>query len=81
MAGSLSLGLFRSNPRAYAMRDDLRGQGYEVEVFQRPRYRDEAWIALSNADREALAWPERTGDLPGYPGMSIEPGECQGDTD
>ena len=76
LAGSLSLGLFRSGEGARELRGDLQGQGYDAQIFQRPRYRDEAWVALDDAGRQALGWPGETGLVPGFESLFLEEDSC-----
>ncbi|MEP5766722.1 MAG: SPOR domain-containing protein [Halieaceae bacterium] len=76
LAGSLSLGLFRSEERAVAVREKVRGQGYPAEIYRRPRSREEAWIALDDAGREALEWPDTAGLLAGYEGLQLRQRDC-----
>jgi hypothetical protein len=76
LAGSLSIGLFRSSERAGSMQNRLREQGYQAEIYTRSRIRDEAWIALDDAGRTALEWPDREGPLPGYVGMMLRERPC-----
>lgn len=76
LAGSLSLGLFRSSKRAEAMQSRLQEQGYSAEIYPRSRVRDEAWIALDDSERTALEWPDIEGPLPGYAGMTIRERPC-----
>jgi hypothetical protein len=77
LAGSLSLGLFRAGERARALREDLRNRGYDADIYQRPRYRDEAWIALDDEAREALGWPATAGAVPGFDRVMLEEQSCE----
>jgi hypothetical protein len=76
LAGGLSLGLFRSVERARVLRDDLLNRGYSADIYPRPRYRDEAWIALDDAGREALGWPAIVGAVPGFERVILEERSC-----
>ncbi|MDJ0879472.1 MAG: hypothetical protein QNI86_12715 [Halieaceae bacterium] len=77
LAGSLSVGLFRSERRAIAVRDSLRSRGYEqVEIYKRPRFAELPWITLDRAGRVALGWPAEEGDLPGYEDLRLLAVEC-----
>ena len=70
------MGLFRSEDRAQAMQERLRISGFAANIYPRPRYRDEAWIALDEPTRMALGWPDQGGELPGYEGITLRPREC-----
>ena len=76
LAGSLSIGLFRSQKRAESMQGRLQEQGYPAEIYPRSRVRDEAWILLDDPGRTALGWPDREGALPGYAGMILKERAC-----
>lgn len=65
LAGGLSVGLFRSEQGAGTLRDQLRARGYQAEIYARDRYRDEAWVALDDAARELLRWPDEAGEIKG----------------
>jgi len=76
LSGDLSLGLFRSPDGARALRERLRAQGFPAEIFERPRSREEAWLALTGADLEALGWVSVTGYLRDYPQLQLQSREC-----
>ena len=76
LSGNLSLGLFRSADGAEILAARVREAGYPVEIFLRPRYREEAWIALADDARTALGWSEEPGLLLQHPEMRIEEQEC-----
>ena len=76
LAGSLSMGLFRSEQRALAFRDRLLKTGYAADIYQRTTYREQPWIALDDSGRVALDWPGREGALPGYRDLSLLLREC-----
>ena len=76
LAGSLSLGLFRSGEGARELRGELQAAGYAAEIYQRPRYRDEAWVELDDAGRQAMGWPADTGPVEGFEGLLLEEGSC-----
>ena len=76
LTGDLSLGLFRSQGRAEAVRTSLREKDYPAEIFLRPRSREEAWIALDNAALQALGWPAEEGEPPDRPDMTLRERPC-----
>lgn len=76
LAGSLSMGLFRSEQRAVAFRDRLLRTGYAADIYQRTTYREQPWIALDEGGRVALDWPAREGGVPGYRELSLLVREC-----
>jgi len=76
LTGDLSLGLFRSPDGARALRERLRAQDFPAEIFERPRSREEAWLALTGADLEALGWVSVTGYLRDYPQLQLQSREC-----
>ena len=81
LAGSLSLGLFRSEQRAIAVRDTLRSRGYErVDIYKRPAFADQPWITLDDAGRAALDWPAEEGELPGYEDLRLLAVDCPADS-
>ena len=55
LAGSLSLGLFRSEERAIALRNQLQSRGYVVEIFPRPAFREQPWAAIDDQARDDQA--------------------------
>jgi hypothetical protein len=76
LAGNLSMGVFRSEERARAVRDRLLREGYAAEVFLRARFREQPWIALDDRAREALGWPAREGSVAGYAGLRLMRTDC-----
>ena len=76
MTGNLSLGLFRSQERARTVAKNVRGQGYPVEIYLRTRSREEAWIALEDADLAALDWVAAPGNLRDYPQLRLQERDC-----
>ncbi len=76
LSDNLSLGLFRSADGAELLAARIREAGYPVETFLRPRYREEAWIALADDARTALGWSEEPGLLLQHPEMRIEQRDC-----
>lgn len=76
LAGSLSMGLFRSEQRAIAMRDTLRGMGYEADIYERQAFAEQPWITLDEGERVALDWPAVEGELPGYEDLRLLAVEC-----
>ncbi len=76
LAGSLSLGLFRSEQRAIAVRDSLRSRGYQAEIHKRQAFAEQPWINLDEAGRVALDWPAQEGELPGYDNLRLLNVEC-----
>ncbi|MEE4191920.1 MAG: hypothetical protein V2I66_10070 [Halieaceae bacterium] len=76
LAGSLSMGLFRSEQRAIAMRDTLRGMGYEADIYERQAFAEQPWITLDESARVALDWPAVEGELPGYDDLRLLAVEC-----
>ena len=81
LAGSLSLGLFRSEERAQALRDRLRGQGHQAGIYPRPAFREQPWAAISDRAREALGWPAEAGPLPGFDAVELRERDCPGDAE
>lgn len=76
LAGSLSMGLFRSEERAIAVRDTLRSRGYQADIFKRPAFAEQPWISLDDRARVALDWPALEGNLPGYEALRLLSVEC-----
>jgi len=76
LEGSLSLGLFRSEEGALAVRDKARNMNYAADIYLRPRLRDEAWIALVETDLTALSWPREEGAVPGYDALLLQQRDC-----
>ncbi len=76
LAGSLSMGLFRSEQRAIAARDRLRSRGYEADIYKRPAFAEQPWITLDDADRVALDWPAVEGGLAGYEDLRLLRVQC-----
>jgi hypothetical protein len=79
LSGNLSLGLFRSPDGAQILAARVREEGYPVETFLRPRYREEAWVALGEAARIGLGWSDEPGLLLQHPEMRIEEQDCAAD--
>ena len=79
LAGSLSMGLFRSRDRATAVRDRLLTEGYAAAIFERATFREQPWISLDDAGRAALGWAASEGVLPGYREMRLVAWDCAGD--
>jgi hypothetical protein len=76
LAGNLSLGLFRSQTRAQAVRESVRDMGYPAEIFERPRSREEAWAALNSREIVQLGWPLESGPIPLHPSLQLQPRDC-----
>ncbi len=76
LAGSLSLGLFRSKERAIGLRDTLRGRGYQAAIYQREAFAEQPWISLDETGRIALDWPAVEGQLPGFDALRLLVVEC-----
>ncbi len=76
LAGSLSLGLFRSQERALAVRDTLRQRGYPADIFERQAFAEQPWISLDERGRIALDWPAVEGEVAGYEALRLLPVEC-----
>ena len=76
LAGDLSLGLFRSQQRAQAVQDRVRGMGYLAEIFERPRSREEAWAALDSRELVNLGWPLESGPIAIHPSLQLQPRDC-----
>ena len=76
LAGSLSMGLFRSEERAIAVRDTLRARGYPADIYERPAFAEQPWITLDESGRIALDWPAVEGELPGYDALRLLAVEC-----
>jgi hypothetical protein len=76
LAGSLSMGLFRSQVRATAVRDKLLTEGYAANVYERATFREQPWISLDDTERVALDWPGQQGVLPGYREMRLVAWDC-----
>lgn len=76
LAGSLSLGLFRSEERAEALRDQLRARGHQVEIYLRSAYREQPWAAIDDSARTRLDWPDAEGEIPGYDALELVSREC-----
>lgn len=76
LLGNLSVGLFRDERRAASVRDRLLTAGYAADIYRRTSFRDQPWLVLDSAGREALGWPGREGPLPGYRGLRLVAGDC-----
>ena len=79
LAGSLSMGLFRSRDRATAVRDRLLTDGYAAAIFERATFREQPWISLDDGGRAALGWPDTEGILAGYREMRLVAWDCADD--
>lgn len=76
LLGNLSVGLFRNESRAKSVRDRLLAAGYAADIYRRTSFREQPWLVLDSAGREALGWPAREGPLPGYSGLRLVAGDC-----
>jgi len=76
LMGNLSLGLFRSQTRAQAVREKVRDMGYPAEIFERPRSREEAWAALNSREIVQLGWSLESGPIPLHPALQLQPRAC-----
>lgn len=76
LLGNLSVGLFRNEGRAKSVRDRLLAAGYAADIYRRTSFREQPWLVLHSAGREALGWPAREGPLPGYSGLRLVAGDC-----
>ncbi len=76
LAGSLSMGLFRSEQRAIAVRDKLRSRGYAADIYKRPAFAEQPWISLDDTGRVALDWPGVEGELAGYDALRLIAVDC-----
>ena len=58
------------------MAEGIRGRGYPAEIYLRTRYREEAWIALEDADLAALDWVAAPGNLRDHPQLRLQEHDC-----
>ena len=79
LAGSLSLGLFRSEERAEAYRERIAEQGYEASIYLRPAFTEQPWAALTDDGLTALGWPRMSGVAPGLSALELSERDCPGE--
>ncbi|MEM0954451.1 MAG: hypothetical protein AAGI24_09950 [Pseudomonadota bacterium] len=79
LAGSLSLGLFRSGERAQAYRDSIVSQGYGAKIYLRPAFAEQPWAALSDDNLVVLGWPQAVGEPPGLSEVQLMERDCPRD--
>jgi hypothetical protein len=77
--GDLSLGLFRNEAHAHTLMSTVREQGFEPEIYERPRSREEAWAALQQVDLAALGWEAVAGPLTAHPSVRLTQRDCPDD--